>query len=344
MIAFLSEYGLFLAKTLTILIGIIVTFGALVALAQKAKKEDGTLIITNINEKFDDIRQSLQSETLSKSEIKKWLKGQKEQAKLKKKNQKGNEETQPRLFITRFDGDIRASEVSSLREVISAILEIATPQDEILVVLESAGGFVHGYGLAASQLHRLRQRNLHLTIAIDKVAASGGYLMACVGNHILAAPFAIIGSIGVMAQLPNFHRLLDKHDIDFELHTAGKYKRTLTLFGKNTEKGRQKFQEEIDETHELFKQHIIQHRPQINIDEVATGEHWHAIQAIKMRLIDEIQTSDDFILEKIKKAQVFEISYEEKQKLSERLTKNIFQAAESFVLKLLAKNNPTTLK
>lgn len=341
MIEFLSEYGLFLAKTLTLIIGIVILVSALLAIAQKSKNEDGTLVISHINEKFDDIRHSLQSETLTKFEWKKWAKEQKQASKAKRKNEKKIPESSHRLFVVRFDGDIRASEVTGLREIISAIIETASAKDEVLIVLESPGGFVHGYGLAASQLHRLRQHDLHLTVAIDKVAASGGYLMACVAHKILAAPFAIVGSIGVIAQIPNFHRLLNKHNIDFELHTAGEYKRTLTLFGENTEKARKKFQEEIEQTHDLFKAYISQHRPQINIEEVATGEHWHAAQALKYRLVDEIQTSDDFILAKIKTADVFELSYEFKQNITEKITKGIFQATEAFLFKIFAKTNLT---
>lgn len=348
MMEFLSQYGLFLAKTLTLVIGILVTFGVLMALAMKAKSkaQEGTLVIASVNEKLDEIRSYLQSETLPKPALKKWLKEQKEQEKKEKKSLKAKniEPTKGRLFVVRFDGDVRASEVVSLREVISAILEIAIDTDEVLIVLESAGGFVHSYGLAASQIQRLRQRKLIVTVAIDKVAASGGYLMACVANHIIAAPFAIVGSIGVVAQLPNFHRFLDKHNIDFELHTAGEYKRTLTLFGENTDKARQKFQEEIDETHHLFKDFININRPIVNVDEVATGEHWHAVQAIKLNLVDEVLTSDDFILMKAKQSNVYEISYEIKQKLSEKISGGIFQSLEKYLVKWIAKSQPALLR
>lgn len=343
MIEFLLQYGLFLAKTLTLVVAFIVIVATLISLSLKAKNEDGTLIISSVNEKINDIRQSFQSETLPKEEWKKWQKAQKQEAKDKKKNQKNQNNGYPRLFVLRFDGDMRASQVTGLRESISAILDIATDLDEVLVVLESAGGFVHGYGLAASQLHRLRARNLNLTVAIDKVAASGGYLMACVAHKIIAAPFAIIGSIGVVAQIPNFHKLLTKNHVDFELHTAGEFKRTLTMFGENTEKARKKFQEELEETHLLFKQFITNNRPQVDIDKVATGEHWHAIDAIKLNLIDEILTSDDLILNKAQNIPVFEISYEEKQKFSEKLTSSFMLGVERLILKLSILN-PFTLR
>jgi serine protease SohB len=320
MIAFFSQYALFLAKTITIVLAIIIIFGVLFSL-RRGKAEEGSLILSNVNEKYEDIRETLQSETLPKHLLKKWLKEVKNDRKTNKKDKN-------RLFILRFDGDIRASEVAQLREVISAIIEVAAPSDEALLILDSSGGFVHTYGLAASQLQRLRHRNIPLTIAIDKVAASGGYLMACVAHQVIAAPFAIIGSIGVMGQMPNFHRFLEKHHIDFEQQTAGEYKRTLTFFGENTDKARKKFQEELNETHQLFKSFITLHRPQVSIEQVATGEHWHGMDALRLNLIDTLQTSDDFILAKIKTMEAFEISYEFKQRLSERLAHNLSLAAE----------------
>ncbi|WP_235528426.1 protease SohB [Candidatus Berkiella aquae] len=342
MMEFLAQYGLFLAKTLTFVIAILVTLAGIVGILARSKKSaDGSITIENVNEKMTDIRDSLQEETLPKHAISQWKKEQKKLQKAEKKKHKNTktEKFLPRLFVVRFEGDMRASAVHGLRETISAIVEIAKTDDEVLVVLESPGGFVHSYGLAASQLQRLRARNIMLTAAIDKVAASGGYLMACVANKILSAPFAIVGSIGVVGQLPNFNRLLEKHNIDIEQHTAGEYKRTLTMLGKNTDKGRQKFQEELEETHRLFKSYIEQHRPIVPIQEVATGEHWYGTDALNLRLVDEIQTSDDYILAKIKTHDVFEIGYEEKQKLTEKITSSFSMLLNKLLAKLI---NPLT--
>ena len=110
-----------------------------------------------------------------------------------------------------------------------------------------------------------------MNATFDKVAASGGYMMACIGDRILSAPFAVLGSIGVVAQIPNLHRLLKKHDVDYEVLTAGEYKRTLTVFGENTDKGRQKFQEDLELTHVLFKDFVSRYRPQLDIDQVLGG-------------------------------------------------------------------------
>nr|GFA29209.1 hypothetical protein [Tanacetum cinerariifolium] len=195
----------------------------------------------------------------------------------------------------------------------------ATPKDEVVLRLESGGGMVHSYGLASSQLARIRQAGIPLTICIDKVAASGGYMMACIGNRIISAPFAVLGSIGVVAQLPNVNRLLKKHDIDFEVLTAGEYKRTLTVFGENTEKGREKFQEDLDITHELFKNFVASYRPQLQIDEVATGEVWLGLAAKDKQLVDELKTSDEYLSEKAKTSDVFHLHYAERRSLQQRV-------------------------
>ena len=218
-----------------------------------------------------------------------------------------------------FKGDIKASDVSSLREEISALLTFATDNDEIVVLLESAGGTVHGYGLAASQLKRVRDKKIKLTVAVDKVAASGGYMMACVADKIIAAPFAIIGSIGVLTQIPNFHRLLKKHNVDFEQITAGQYKRTLTLFGENTDQDREKVQEELEETHQLFKNFIKENRGDVDIEKIATGEHWYGSQAMELKLVDELKTSDDYLSDAVKNADIYEIQYIRKKPMSEKI-------------------------
>lgn len=320
MLEWLAQYGLFLAKTITIIVGILVVLVSTFALSQRKKHEAGSIVIENLSDKVKHLKQDIQHKIiLNKAEKKALAKAEKEEAKQDKKNAKEPSEAKPRLFLIRFEGDMRASQVNGLRECVSALLLAAKPKDKVLVLIDSAGGFVHTYGLAASQIKRIRDQGLHLVVSIDKVAASGGYLMACVANEILAAPFAIIGSIGVVGQLPNFNRLLTKHHIDFEQHTAGKYKRTLTMFGKNTQAARQKFQDDIDQTHQLFKQFIMLHRPIVKVEEVATGEHWHALDALKYQLIDTIQTSDDYLLNQYQTHNIFEISYIEKKNIKDKL-------------------------
>ena len=246
----------------------------------------------------------------------------KQEAKAEKKASKSGDEDKPRrkLFVLDFDGDMKASSVENMRQEISALLTIAGENDEVLVRLESGGGTVHGYGLGASQLQRIRDRNIPLTVSVDKVAASGGYMMACVGNRIISAPFAIIGSIGVLAQIPNFHRVLEKNDVDFEQLYAGEYKRTLTLFGENTDKGRAKMQEDLEDTHRLFKEYVKARRPSLDIDKVATGEHWLGTRALELGLVDALQTSDDYLMSAREDADIIHLEYTEKQNIMEKLS------------------------
>lgn len=199
------------------------------------------------------------------------------------------------LFVLDFRGSTKGHEFKDLRLKIDAILEVADEHDEVIVNLCSPGGLVNSYGLCASQLERLRSRNIFLTVTVDEVAASGGYLMACVANKIVAAPFAYVGSIGVIAGIPNFRRVLNKYDVDYEQITAGKFKRTLSVFGENTEEGRQKFKEELEAVHERFKEQVLRYRPQLDVAKVTTGEHWLALDAKELGLVDEIATSDEYI-------------------------------------------------
>lgn len=248
----------------------------------------------------------------------------KETAKLTKSKQR-----QKHCFILDFHGDMKATAVQQLREEISAILTVAQAGDEVIVRLESAGGLVHSYGLASSQLVRIKEAGLTLTVCIDKIAASGGYMMACVADKILSAPFAVVGSIGVVAQVPNFHDLLEKHDIDVNIFTAGKYKRTVTMFGKNDDEDKAKFQEELEQTHQLFQNFVHQYRPQLSLEKVATGEHWYGTDAKDLNLVDDIQTSDSYILECIKDQQVYAIYSRQKPTLMEKL--GLVQTAQAVV-------------
>ncbi len=234
-----------------------------------------------------------------------------------------------------FEGDIKASAVENLREEVTAVLTIATPQDEVVVRVESPGGVVHGYGLAASQLLRVREKNIPLTVCVDKVATSGGYLMSCTANKILCAPFAIVGSIGVVAQVPNVHRVLKKFDVDYKEYTAGEFKRTVSLLGEITPKGEEKFKEQLEDTHILFKGFVQKFRPQLNINEVATGEYWYGEQAIGKKLVDEIRTSDDYLLSLSEKHQVVKVTYEHHQSFSDKLTGIVGKAFKKGSLALI---------
>ena len=307
----------------------------LVGAAVKPKAKKGEIQIDDVSAQLSELKEDFLQNTLSKKELKAH---DKERKALDKKSDK--EGSKPRLYVVDFIGSMDAHEVESLREEITAIISIADPKkDKVLIRLESGGGMVHGYGLASSQLDRIRQHNIPLTVSVDKVAASGGYMMACVANNIISAPFAILGSIGVIAQVPNFNKLLKKNDIDFEQFTAGEFKRTVTMFGENTEKGKEKFIEELEETHVLFKNFVSERRPSLDIVKVATGEHWFGTTALELGLVDSIQTSDDYLQGKSKSHKVVAIKYEVKKGLAEKFSKAASLSAESFVGKLLQRNN-----
>ncbi|MBF8780569.1 protease SohB [Pseudomonas fulva] len=314
---FLAEYASFLAKTATLVIAILIILSALAGMRGKGRrKAGGQLQVTRLDEFYKGLRERLEAGLLDKAQLKTL---RKQQAKAQKKQNKHKSEERTRVFVLDFDGDIKASATESLRHEITALLTLATPRDEVVLRLESGGGLVHSYGLAASQLARIRQAGIPLTVCIDKVAASGGYMMACIGEKIISAPFAVLGSIGVVAQLPNVNRLLKKHDIDVEVLTAGEYKRTLTVFGENTEKGREKFQQDLDVTHQLFKDFVVHYRPQLHIDEVATGEVWLGLAALNKQLVDELRTSDEYLSDRAREASLFHLHYAERKSLQERI-------------------------
>ncbi|WP_448566188.1 protease SohB [Thalassotalea ganghwensis] len=340
---FLYEYGLFLAKAITFVVAIAAIVAILASAAVKQGGQKGHLEINDLSEQFKEVEEELVQHLLTKEQLKEKEKKDKqkakEQAKANKKNAKDNVESdENRVFVVNFKGSIDAKEVTSLREEISAILSVAKATDEVVVRLETGGGMVHGYGLASSQLDRIRQANIPLTVSVDKVAASGGYMMACVANKIIAAPFAILGSIGVIAQIPNFNKILKKNDIEFEQITAGEFKRTLTMFGENTDKGREKFTQEIEDTHQLFKDFVAQHRPELDIAKVATGETWFGTKAKEMGLVDEITTSDDYLYRASKDRKVVEVKYEIKKGLAEKLSKAAALTVEKVVGKVWQNN------
>lgn len=299
---FLAQYGIFILKAFTLVFATLFLIAGIFSISKKPKPK---IIITNLNKEYQEIRDKMEKEISQK--------------KTKKKKTKKEEKDKYALYLINFDGDIKASQVESLSKEISAVLSVATTKDKVVVKVNSPGGTVNGYGLAAAQLQRIRDKNIPLTICIDKIAASGGYLMSCVANQIIAAPFAIIGSIGVVAQLPNFHRWLQKNNIDYELITAGEYKRTLTVFGENTDKDRQKFQEDIESIHQIFRNYVLMNREKLDIDKVATGEHWLAKDALALNLVDKLQTSDDYIIENLANYNAYKVEVLSKQSLLNKI-------------------------
>jgi len=344
MVEFLAEYGLFLAKTVTIVIAIIIIMATAVANTMKQRVEDkGSIIITHLNKEINDLKDEIVKAVEDEHTLKKVHKEEKKKAKKEKKAKKkslGKEgDAKKRIFVLSFDGDPKASQVNELRKAITAVLTMAKPEkDEVMLRLESPGGMVHAYGLAASQLQRIRSREIPLTICVDKVAASGGYMMACVANKIIAAPFAYIGSIGVLVQMPNFNRLLKDKHVDYEMVTAGEYKRTLTMFGENTKKDREKMEEDIQEVHTLFKDFVRTSRPDMAIDKLATGETWLGSRARELGLVDETGTSDEYIVAACDNAEVYEVAYEKKKKITDKLGSVLEGALDNILMRWLQRS------
>ena len=328
---FLFEYLMFLAQAATVVVALLIVIYSLASLGSRgqSRTNEGRLSIHKLNDRIRDLKYSLEMSVIdsdvvkkarkqeAKEESKKNKKAKKEQEKALRDSKTGDEEqnkelegTEKRAFVVLFEGDVKASSLDNLRLEITAILTLANEADEVVVCIESPGGMVHSYGLAASQLERIKAKGIPLTVAVDKVAASGGYLMASVADKIIAAPFALVGSIGVVAQIPNVHKLLKKNDVDVELLTAGKYKRTLSIFGENTEEGRQKFIEEIEDVHLLFQEFVINNRPDLDIEKVATGEAWYGKRALELSLVDQLLTSDEYIVDLCAERSVYQVEWE----------------------------------
>lgn len=324
----LQDVLAFAAKGFIVFLTIAASVAVIVSLTRRRRGNRPRLEVKPLNQRFEALGDALRHGVMGPRGFKSFLKSRKKQK---------DDATRPSVYVLDFEGDVLATAVTGLRDEITAITSVAKPDDEVVLRLESPGGAVSHYGLAAAQLARLRERKVKLTVCIDRVAASGGYMMACVADRIVAAPFAIIGSIGVVAQVPNVHRLLKKHDVDFEELTAGEFKRTVSVFGEITEKGRKKFVDQLDETHALFKQFVKLQRPSLDVDRVATGEYWLARRGLELGLVDQLSTSDDYLLERVKHANVFQVTFKPEHSWRQRLGRVSADVVERAVLRVLAR-------
>lgn len=328
MMEVLFEFGLFLGKALVLFILVAGIIMLILAAAAKAKHKP-SMEVENLNDRFLDLKNLLKSVLLDKKELKKLLKSEKKTRKKTKVSK--------RAFVIEFEGDIHASQVRELRDEVTSIISAAEKGDEVIAVVDSRGGTVHGYGLAAAQLLRIKDSGIKLTVCVDKIAASGGYMMAATADKILAAPFAIIGSIGVLAQVPNLHRLLKKNNVDYEEYTAGDYKKTVSIFGEITEKGRKKFTDQLEDTHVLFKEFIAKLRPNVDLGRVATGEYWFATRAKEFGLVDEIMTSDEYILSLSETTKLYKIKVNPKKNLMDKLSEGVARTSEGVLTRIITR-------
>ncbi|MDN3555041.1 protease SohB [Halomonas maura] len=322
----LTDYGMFLAQLLAVA-GITLLAVLVVMRARGAEGERVRLRIEELNDSRRRRRRRLQLAASEPGARKRLLKAFRRDDKARGKRRAPDQATST-VWVLDFHGDLKASATGRLAEEVTAVLDVAGEADEVVVRLESAGGLVHAYGHAAAELDRLRQAGLATTVCVDKVAASGGYLMACCADRLRVAPFAVLGSIGVVAQLPNLHRLLKRHDIDVEVLTAGRYKRTLTVLGENTEEGREKFLEDLETIHGLFKRYVVERRPALDIEAVATGEVWYGQDALARGLVDELGTSEAYLARRLEDARVVSLRLERRQGLADRLGLAISRGVE----------------
>lgn len=324
----LSAYLLFLAKTVTLLLAALALVIVIAVASRRGRRPRRGLQIRNLTERYDELNHTMRAALLAKPQARREAKERRRRDRARKREQRSaGGQHRPRVFVLDFHGDLRATQVDALREEITAVLAVAEPQDEVLVRLENPGGLVHEQGLAASQLARVRQRGIPLTVAVDKVAASGGYMMACVADRILAAPFALVGSIGVISEFPNFNRLLDRHGVEVEQFKGGDLKRTVTMLGRTTDVDRERMAAEIEDVHALFKEFVATHRPQLEIGTVATGQAWYGTRALELNLVDELVTSDDYLLRARDRADLYGVRYLRPVPMNRRLTSALSRIA-----------------
>lgn len=337
----LSEYGLFLLQTLTVVFAVLFVL----AVSTKLSGSDdakGSIRVTDLSKKY------AQQKDYVATEIKTALPGQKqsllERIKHKFKN-KGNPEAvdaaadKKLAVILEFKGDMKASQLSALREEVSAVLAMDRIPDCVLIKLTSPGGLVHTYGLASSQLSRFKDAGIELVACVDTVAASGGYMMAVCADRIISAPFAILGSIGVVAQIPNINRFLKNRDIDVELHTAGTNKRTLTVLGENTPEGRKKFKEDLTQTHDLFKAWIAVRRPDLDLNSFADGSIFYGTDALEKGLCDQIATSDDILMQMNQDHHLIALKWHQKKSLVARIGRDASAAISDEIDAFIHRSN-----
>ena len=314
---FWLDIAAFLVKAIIIVaaVGGLAILIARLAVTTEDKDKEPRIRVRSLNERYEDMRDTLSAGLVDRKAMKALMKAQKKARKAAKAD-----EGRKRVFVLAFRGDLRASAVKRLGREIDAVLTVArAATDEVALRLESPGGTVTGYGLAAAELLRLRERKVKVTALVDQVAASGGYMMAAAADRIVAAPFAVVGSIGVVAPIPNLHRLLKKNDVDFEEMTAGEYKRSVSVLGEITPAGREHFRGKLDDMHGAFKAHVARCRPSMDIARVANGDTWLASEALPLGLVDEIMTGDEWLFRARESARLVEVTTEAHKSILERL-------------------------
>lgn len=349
MIDALKELVMFAAQLVMVAVVVVIVVSIFLRRRGDGTAQQGQLRVEDLNARYRQRHKRLlqQVETQDKrkgwSHYRTWFNWRRKKQQVPENAQEdGQDGTASRVWVLDFHGDLKATGAQRLGEEVSALLEVAQPGDEVVLKLESPGGLVHAYGHSAAEFDRFRQSGITTTVCVDRVAASGGYLMACSADRLVAAPFAVLGSIGVIAQVPNIHRWLKRHDIDLELHTAGRYKRTLTLLGENDEVGRKKFKEDLETVHQLFKHYVAERRPALDMEQIASGESWYGSDALALGLIDQLGTSEQYLAERLKRSSVMAVCLVERSTLASRLGMAVSLGLEKGVQRVIESLDAST--
>ena len=331
---FWLDLAAFVIKALVIVAAV---GGLAILIARLARSGDGgqdrEIAIKSINDRYDAMRDALDAKLLEKKARKALAKARKKEAKTRHGEPAGK-----RIYVLNFKGDLRATAVKNLGREIDAVLTVARPgDDEVIVRIDSGGGTVTGYGLAAAEIFRLRARQISVTASVDQVAASGGYMMACAADRIVAAPFAVVGSIGVVASVPNLHKLRQKNAIDYEDITAGEFKRTVSVLGEITPAGRDHFQGKLEAIHDAFKAHVAARRPGADVARIANGDTWLASDALALGLVDEIVAGDELLFRARDSARLYEVKWEARKSPLQNLVGGLGAAARKAADVLIAR-------
>ena len=197
-------------------------------------------------------------------------------------------------------GDLGRFQKGLTLEGCSEILERAfTYKNPSLVIIKinSPGGSPVQSELIHNRIKDLAKRNKTKVITIaEDVAASGGYMLMCAGDILLANKSSIVGSIGVISASFGFKKLIDKVGIKRRVFTKGDRKSFLDPFEEVSKKDINKLIKVQDSIFENFKDLVLKNRKKkIKPSQVFNGEFWTGEQAKSIGLVDSNEDLNSYI-------------------------------------------------
>ncbi|WP_343192796.1 S49 family peptidase [Buchnera aphidicola (Taiwanaphis decaspermi)] len=232
-------------------------------------------------------------------------------------NQKNVYNKKSNLYILDYNDKIKKNKIKKLREEISSIILVAKKNDEVLLRLENTSDIVYEYGLVIAQLQRLRKKGIKLIISIDKIVSNGGYIIACVADHISASPFSIIGPINIVVNIPNIDKYTQTSNLNNQLNDCNTFTK-LTLIKNNTKIYVNKIFNKLDIKKYIRNSFIKDMRPSLNLNKIFNQNYWIGENAINEKLIDSINTSDDILFSKKDTHNLLKIKYVYKSNIVEK--------------------------